>query len=65
MQAVVGDDKRIFELTFLGSEINTDDEREWDAICDRVESALAAAGEMVAQGQTAEIRIKITPQRAH
>ena len=64
MQVVVGDSKRVFEMSFVSSEILTDDAQEWDAICDAVERALAAAGEAAAAGHLAEVRIKVTPQRA-
>lgn len=46
-------------LGFSALELDTDDEREWDAICDRVEAELRAARDTVLSGGANSISLII------
>lgn len=42
--------RRDIHIGFSAVELDTDDERQWDAICDRVEAELRAARDTVLSG---------------
>ena len=51
--------QREIHLGFSARELDTDDEREWDAICDRIETELRAARDTVLRGGSRSISLTI------
>ena len=65
--SIDSDAEFIATLTFSASELDTEDEAEWDSICDTVETRLRAARDKVLNqpGSQARIIIKIEARRGH
>lgn len=65
--SIESDDEFVATLTFSASELDTEDEVEWDRICDTVETRLRAARDKVLNqpGSQAKIIIKVQAKRGH
>lgn len=51
--------RRDVHIGFSARELDTDDERRWDAICDRIEEELRAARDTVLRGGARSISLTI------
>ena len=65
--SIESDDEFVATLTFSASELDTENEAEWDQICDTVETRLRAARDKVLNqpGSQARIIIKVQSNRCH